>query len=154
MDIRKIKTSTKKGFLTRDFLVAFILASAIIALFVLGIEGISDEYDTDIIRNDQFGSTYNKLTNLTDGVQTSYESVSSGEDSSFIGNFDVAFRATFTVISTVWAAVSLLPEVTGSLAEDFGFNPTVVNIVMVTASSILVLLLVMIWISSISRGKI
>ena len=51
---------SKKPFLTRDFVIAGVLFSGIVALFVLSIAGISDEYDTSILTNDEFAANYDK----------------------------------------------------------------------------------------------
>ena len=51
----------KKGVLTRDFVVAAVLFSGVVALFVLAIAGISDEYDSDLLTNSEFAANYDRL---------------------------------------------------------------------------------------------
>ena len=144
----------KKGFLTRDFVIAGILFSGIIALFVLSIAGIQDEYDTDQLTNPEFAANYDRLTEQTEKIETARAASAAGEGLSFIGTFDVAFQSTFTVIQMVFSTLDLFGDMTGSFAEDFGLDPTVTRIVFLIALAILTTIIVFIWISSISRGKI
>ena len=144
------KTINKKSFLTRDFIIAGVLFSGLIALWVLAVAGISDEYDSNLLTNKQFAENYDKLTEQTERIETARGTAGL----SFIGTFDVAFQSTFTVIQMVFQTLNLFGDITGSFAEDFGLDPTVTKIVFLIALSILTVYLVWIWISSISRGKI
>lgn len=152
MDNGKIKN--KKSFLTRDFVMAGILFSGIIALWVLAVAGIQDEYDSTLLTNEEFARTYDRLTEQTDKIETARASASAGEGLSFIGTFDVAFQSTFTVIQMVFSTLNLFGDMAGSFAEDFGFDPTVTKTIFLIALALLTTAIVFIWISSISRGKI
>jgi len=145
---------SKKPFLTRDFVIAGILFSGLIALWVLAIAGIQDEYDSNLLTNEDFANKYDKLTEQTEKIETSRKAAAAGEGLSFIGTFDVAFQSTFTVIQMVFSTLNLFGEMTGSFAEDFGFDPTVTRITFLIGLAILTTIIVFIWISSISRGKI
>ena len=144
----------KKAFLTRDFVIAGILFSGLIALWVLAIAGIENEYDSDLLTNPSFAENYDRLATQTEKIETAREAAAAGEGLSFIGTFDVAFQSTFTVIQMVFSTLDLFGDMTGSFAEDFGLDPTVTSIVFLIALAILTTILVFIWISSISRGKI
>lgn len=150
----KNKIQSKKPFLTRDLVIAGVLFSGIVALFVLGVAGISDEYDSTLLVNEEFSQQYDKLTDLTSGIDTARSSASEGGGLSFIGTFDVAFQSTFTVIQMVFSTLDIFGDMTGSFAEDFGFDPTVINVLFIIALSILTVVIVFVWISSISRGRI
>jgi len=145
---------TKKPFLTRNFVIAGVLFSGLIALFVLAIAGISSEYDSNLLTNDEFAANYDKLADQTERIETARETAAAGEGLSFIGTFDVAFQSTFTVIQMVFQTLDIFGDMTGSFAEDFGLNPQVTRIVFLIALSILTTLIVFTWISSISRGRI
>ncbi len=148
------KMIEKKAFLTRDFVIAGILFSGLIALWVLAIAGIENEYDSDLLTNPSFAENYDRLATQTEKIETAREAAAAGEGLSFIGTFDVAFQSTFTVIQMVFSTLDLFGDMTGSFAEDFGLDPTVTSIVFLIALAILTTILVFIWISSISRGKI
>ena len=144
----------KKAFLTRDFVIAGILFSGLIALWVLAIAGIENEYDSDLLTNPSFAENYDRLATQTEKIETAREAAAAGEGLSFIGTFDVAFQSTFTVIQMVFSTLDLFGDMTGSFAEDFGLDPTVTSIVFLIALAILTTILVFVWISGISRGKI
>ena len=145
---------TKKPFLTRNFVIAGVLFSGIVALFVLAVAGISNEYDSVLLTNEDFGDTYDRLVTQTERIETARAAAATGDGLSFIGTFDVAFQATFTVIQMVFQTLDLFGDITGSFAADFGVDPTVTRITFLIALAILTTLIVWTWISSISRGKI
>ena len=156
MDNGKVKNKmgNKRGFLTRNFVIAGILFSGVVALYVLAIAGISSEYDSTLLINEDFAENYNKLTQQTERVETAREAASAGDGLSFIGTFDVAFQSTFTVIQMVFQTLDLFGDITGNFAEDFGVDPSVTRIAFLIALAILTTLIVWTWISSISRGRI
>jgi hypothetical protein len=152
--VTRSEITNKKAFLTRDFVIAGILFSGLIALWVLAIAGISDQYDSTTLVNEDFADNYDKLEETAEKIEVSRATSATGGGLSFIGTFDVAFQSTFTVIQMVFSTLDLFGEVTGNFAEDFGFDPTVTKILFLVALAILTTILVFVWISSISRGKI
>ncbi len=152
MDNGKIKT--KKSFLTRDFVIAGVLFSGMVALFVLAVAGISDEYDTDILTNEKFAETYDKLTEQTEKIETARETTAAGSGLSFLGTFDVAFSSTFVVFQMIFQSLGLFGDMSDTFSEDFGLDPTVVGVIFIVALSILTILIVWNIVSSISRGRI
>ena len=144
----------QKGFLTRDFVVAGILFSGLIALWVLAIAGIQDEYNTDILTDADFAENYDKLTDQTEKIETARSKVSAGEGLKFEGTFDVAFQSTFTVFQVIFSTLNLFGNMADSFSEDFGLDPTVVRITFIIALALLTILIVWNIVSSISRGKI
>ena len=152
MAIRKI--TSKKGALTRDFVMAAVLFSGVVALFVLGIAGISNEYDSTLLVDEEFSQNYDKLAGLTDGIKVTRSAAADTGGLSFIGTFDVAFQSTFTVIQMVFSSLDLFGGMSDSFAGYFDLDPTVMRIAFVIALSLLTILIVFLWISSISRGKL
>ncbi len=152
MDNGKIKT--KKPFLTRDFVIAGVLFSGVVALFVLGIAGISDEYDSTILVNEDFAEKYDKLTQQTNRIETARETTAAGSGLSFLGTFDVAFSSTFVVFQMIFQSLGLFGDMSDSFAGDFGLDPTVMAVIFIVALSILTTLIVWNIVSSISRGRI
>ena len=66
----------------------------------------------------------------------------------------MAFQSTFTVIQMVFQTLNLFGDMSSNFAEDFGVDPSVVRITFLIALSILTTIIVFVWISSISRGRI
>jgi len=149
------KLMNKKGFLTRDLVITGLLFTGIIAILVLSITGIADNYgNTDII-NDEFSDNYDKLTDIADNVEISRSSTSSSSGLSFIGTFDVIFSATFTVISMVFATLDLYGTIASNFVSDFTFlDASIIKLLFVIGLGILTTFVVFIWISSITKGKL
>jgi len=144
----------KKPFLTRDFVIAGLLFSGLIALWVLAIAGIGDQYDSDLLTNPDFAEKYDKLTEQTQKIETARRAAAAGEGLSFVGTFDVAFQSVFTIFQMIFSTLNLFGNMTLSFAEDFGFDPTVTSVVFIIALAVLTVLIVWNIVSSISRGKI
>lgn len=151
--IRK-RIRTKKSFTTRDFVIAGVLFSAIVALFVLAIAGIQDEYDSSLLTNEGFSGNYNKLQEQTEKIETARETAAAGGGLSFVGTFDVAFQSTFTVFQMVYQTLDLFGDVSGSFGEDFGLDPRATKIVFLSGLAILTALIVWQLVGAISRGRI
>ncbi len=152
--INNLKVINKKGFLTRNFIAAGILFSGMVALFVLMIGGISDEYDSTLLTNEDFAANYDTLVEQTNRIETAREASAAGDGLSFLGNFDVAFQSTFTVFQMIFQTLDLFGGMSDGFSEDFGVDPSVVRITFLIALSLLTMYIVWNIISSISRGKI
>ena len=148
------KIIQKKGVLTRDLVIGAVLFSAVVAFCVLAIAGISDEYDSTLLVNQEFSDNYDKLSQFTDGIKTTRSTAADTGGLSFIGTFDVAFQSTFTVIQMVFSTLDLFGGMSNNFAKDFGLDSGVVALAFIVALSILTAIIVFLWISSISRGKL
>lgn len=149
----KLKRINKKGFLTRDFVQAGILFTGIIALMVIMVGGIADEYgNTDIVSED-FSANYDRLTSITENVETIRNTTTSSSGLSFKGAFNVAFTSAFTAIQLVFSTLTLLGSVMSNFALDFGVPKVVADLLFIIGFSIITVVLIFVWLSSISRGK-
>ena len=145
----------KKGWVTRDFVIAGILFSGVVGFFVLFIAGMAAEYNQPGLVSSTFSANYDKLNDIADKVETMRSTTSGGEGLSFVGTFDVAFSATFTVIQLVFSTLALMGSLPAKIITDFTFiDSTVVANFFVLGLAILTTSIIFIWISSISRGKI
>ena len=145
----------KKGFLPRDFIVASVLISGIIALFVIAVASMSENYNNPTLINEQFSQNYDRLTETTDGIETSRRSVQSGQGLNFRGTFDVVFQSTFTVIRLLFSTLNLYGDLTANFLSDFTFlDAGVIKVLLTIGLSLITIRLVYAWLSSISRGRI
>ena len=150
-----MKIINKKGFLWRDFIIAFILFSAVITLFVLFVGGISGEYDAaERIVSPTFSENYDRLTEVTRVVNQSRAESVSDEGLSFLGTLSTIFRSTVTVIRLGFASLTSFGEVGNNLASDFGLELSVISVLLIVGLSIITTILVFVWLSSISRGRL
>ena len=153
MENRLIKN--KKGFLTRDLVITGLLFTGIIAIIVISITSIADNYDNTEIISEEFSNNYDKLTDIANNVNISRSATSSGSGLSFIGTFDVIFSATFTVISMVFATLDLYGTIAANFVSDFTFlDASIIKLLFIIGLSILTTIIVFIWISSITKGKL
>lgn len=146
---------TKKGWITRDFVIAGLLFSGIVGFFVMFIAGMSAEYNQPDLVSSSFSANYDKLSDISDKVETMRSTTSGGEGLSLIGAFDIAFSATFTVIQLVFSTLALAGTLPTKIIVDFTFiDSTVAANFFVIGLAILTTTIIFVWISSVSRGKI
>ncbi len=145
--------NNKKGFLTRDFVIASIVLMGVIALFIVMVQGFADNYGRQDLVDEDFSATYNRLNNVTSGVSVILETTRSGTGLSFRGAFDVAFGAAFTAIQLVFSTLGLMQNVFINFAADFGIPVAISNILFIVGFSVITTVLIFVWLSSISRGK-
>ncbi len=145
----------KKGWVTRDFVIAGLLFTGVISMFVLFIAGMAAEYNQPGLVSATFSDNYDKLGEISDKVEVMRSTTAAGEGLSLIGAFDIAFTATFTVIQLVFSTLALTGTIPAKVIVDFTFiDSTVAANFFVLGLAILTTSIVFIWISSVSRGKI
>lgn len=149
-----IKIMNKKGYLTRDFVIAGILLMGIVAIMILMVQGVADNYNRSDLVDAEFSENYDQLSNVTANVGTILETTRSGSGLSFKGAFDVTFGAAFTAIQLVFSTLGLMQNVFINFAFDFGIPAQVSNILFIVAFSAIAVTLIFVWLSSISRGRI
>ncbi len=146
---------TKKGWIARDFVVAGLLFAGVISFFVLFFTSLGSEYGNSDLVSESFSENYDKLSELSEKVDTMRSSSTAGEGLSFLGSFDVAFQATFTVIQLVFSTLGLVASIPGKMIVDFTFiDSVVIANFFVLGFAIVTTILVFVWISSISRSKV
>lgn len=147
--------TNKKGWITRDFVLAGLLFTGVMALFVLFIGGFVSEYNRPDLISDSFNANYNKLNDITDNIETMRSATSAGEGLTFRGTFDVVFASTFTVIQLVFSTLALVGTLPAQLIVDFTFIDSLVVATLLTIGlAVLTAGIVFVWVSSISRSKI
>lgn len=117
----------KKGFATRDFVIAAIMFTGIISLYVIGLADIQGNYPNspDII-DPTFSSNYDKLTEQTSTLNTMRETALSGEGLSFRGAFDVTFGSFFTIMQLTFSSLALFGTMYLNIPGSFPFLSQVV----------------------------
>jgi len=144
-------TLNKRGFIARDFVLAMLLFSGIIALAVLGVASLADDYDNPNVVDSGFQDNFDRFSNETDRVGKMFNSATSKEGLSLVGTFDILFGSTFTIISLVFGGVSAVGSQVASFGEYFGIPSTVSKTFFTILLSGLTILIVFIIISSVSR---
>jgi len=145
----------KKGeFLARDWVVASILFSGVIALLVMATGSMVNEYDVKNITSDSFSNQFDKFENNTQTATKMWNQTTGEGGLSTVGSFDVLFKSTFGVISLVFNSVKLVGTQMFSFVEYFGVPSEVGFLFFTILSSILSVIIIFIIISSVSRRDI
>ncbi len=145
----------KRGWVTRDFVIAALLFTGVVAFFVLFMAGMSVEYNQPGLVSSSFSANYDKLGDLSEKVELMRSTTAGGEGLSLIGAFDIAFSATFTVIQLVFSTLALVGSIPAKIIVDFTFIDSMVAAnFFILGLAILTTSIIFIWISSVSRGKI
>jgi len=143
----------KKGWVARDFIIAMLVFSGVLAMFVVMIGSIANDYDnTDIISPD-FSDKFDKFS---ENVDTGGEmwAASTGEGGlSLVGTADLLFFSTFKVISLVFDSVNIAWTQMAEFGEFFGIPSVISNIFVGLIFTILTVMIVFIIISSIRSGR-
>ena len=139
----------KKGqFLARDWVISIILFSGLVALIVLAIASMSDQYDNPDIVNNDIAANYGNITETTQIAQSAFDAANEKEGLTFVGSIDVMFGAAFTVIALTFNSVGLATGYLTSFASDFKIPSSVAVIVVGILISILMVILVFVILST------
>lgn len=148
----KYKKMNKKGeILARDWIIAAILFSGIIGLFVLGLQDMASDYGNTNVTNPEFSESFDKFDDNTELVQSMWNQSTGEGGLTTIGTFDILFKATFGVISLVFNSVTLVGGQMFSFVEFFGVPSEVGFLFFTILLSILTVVIIFIVISSVSR---
>ena len=143
----------KKGWVARDFVVAVLLFSGVLALFVVMIGSIANDYGNTEIIDPVFSEKFDKFSEDTERAGEMWESATSEDGLSLVGTADLLFFSTFRVISLIFSSVVATGRQLTGFGEYFGIPTEVTGIFMVLIFSILTVYIVFIILSSVRSGR-
>ena len=146
---------SKHGFLLRDVVMSALFAFGVIALLVITTGGMAVNYDRPDLVNPSFSNNYNKLNSLLSDLETTRNATTGPQGLSFIGTFNVAFNSIFTVFKLVLNSLDIFGSMTSSVISDYTFlDAGVIKILLGVLIAGLLVSIIFIWISSVTRGRI
>jgi len=148
--------TNKKGFATKDFIIAGLLFTAVIIFFTIGVADMQGNYpnNTNIV-DEGFQATYGNLTQQTDTIDTMRETSLSGEGLSFRGAFDVTFGSFFTIMQLTFGTLNLFGDTLFNITDTFPFiDTTVFKIFMTIALGILTTIIIFQLINAVGRNRV
>jgi len=148
-----INKLNKKGWVARDFIIAMLVFSGVLAIYVLMVGSIANDYDNTDIINTEFSEKFDKFSEDTDRAGEMWEAATSEDGLSLVGTADLLFFSTFRVISLVFSSVVAAGQQMAGFGEFFGIPTAISSIFMVLIFTILTVSIVFIIISSIRSGK-
>lgn len=143
----------KKGWVARDFVIAMLLFSGGIALFVLMVGSMASDYDNTNVIDAEFSAKFDKFSEETERSGEMWSAATSEGGLSLVGTADLLFFSTFRVISLVFSSVVAAGTQMAGFGEFFGIPTAVSGIFMVLMFGILTVSIVFIIISSIRSGR-
>jgi len=143
----------KKGWVARDFIIAMLIFSGVLALFVVMIGSIANDYDNTDVIDAEFSKQFDKFSEDTDRAGEMWTAATSEGGLSLVGTADLLFFSTFKVISLVFTSVVSAGEQLAGFGEFFGIPTEISSIFMVLIFTILTVMIVFIIISSIRSGR-
>ena len=145
----------KKGWLLRDFTAVGIIFGLVVAMYVLMVAAVANNYNNQDIISPNFASHYSQLSTNLNQLDTSYSTVKGSGGLNLIGTFNVAFNSVFTVVAMVWEGLGIYAGMAGNVTSDFSFlDQTTVLLFLSGIVALLTTYLIFVWLSSVSRGKI
>lgn len=148
----------KKGMLVRDVVYAGIVFCGVIALLVILVGNMANNYGNTSMISSSFSNNYDKLNQIINGVNglsISQNSVTNVSGLQLQGNFDVAFSSTWVTLNLIWATVDIFTNMGVNMISDFTFlDKNVVWILLLVLTSLLVTIIIFNIISSVTRGRL
>ena len=140
----KLKKMNKKGFQTRDFLIAGLLFTAVIIFFVIGIADMQGNYpNNQNIVSESFQENYDKLSEQTQTLALMKNTSLSGEGLTFRGAFDVTFGSFFTIMQLTFSTLNLFSNMYVNITTDFPFvDSLVLNNFMILGLAMITIILI------------
>lgn len=137
----------------RDFVIAMVIFSGLIALWTLAVGSMATEYNNENIVNQDFANNFNKFDNDTQRISEMWNATTGEGGLSLVGTADLIFFSTFRVISLVFNSVVAAGEQLFGVGEFFGIPSEVSSIFMVLIFSALTVLIIFIVLSAVRSGS-
>jgi len=148
-----MKQINKKGFTAQNFIVALIIFTGVLSLFVLMIGSAANDYDNTNIIDEQFSEQFDKFDETTELAGDIYSSFNQS-GGSLIGTTELYFTAGFSVVSLIFTSVTTASGILLTFPTYFGFDTTASIIMMTIIFSILGVLIVFTIINSLRGNKL
>jgi len=147
------KIYNKRGWVARDFIIAMLIFSGVLALFVVMIGSAANDYSNPNVIDPEFSESFDKFSEDTARAGEMWNATTSEGGLSLVGTADLLFFSTFRVISLVFTSVVAAGQQLASFGTYFGIPTAISAIFMVLIFSILTVSIIFIIISSVRSGK-
>jgi len=125
-----------------DFVIASLVFSGIIALFVIAVGSLANDYDNTNVINEDFANKFDKFEENTARTGEMWNATTSEGGLSLIGTVEVLFFSTFQVISLVFSSVTEAGSQLFGFGEFFGIPSAVSNIIFVLLFAALTVIII------------
>jgi hypothetical protein len=143
----------KKGWTTRNYLIATLVFSGIIVMMYLMVASIADDYSNPSIVDENFRANFDQFQNNTQDISDIFTAASSKEGLSLLVAAEIIFGATFSVIGIIFSSVGTVGIQISNFAQYFGIPTEVANIIFPLTLAALTIMIVFIVISAVNRTE-
>ena len=149
-----MKQINKKGWTALDFVVALLIFTGGISLFVIMIGSVANDYDNTDIIDPAFSEQFDKFDGATSTTGEMFDALNSEEGLGFFGATELFFNAGFTVINLIFQSVTTASALLFTFPTYFGIPTTASVIMMTLIFTILTAYIVFIIINSLRGNKL
>lgn len=146
-------TQNKKAFSTMNFVIAMLLFSGVVALFVLAVGSLANEYENTNVINEDFSAQFDKFEEDTARTQEMWNATTGEGGLSLVGSVEILFFSTFRVIQLVFSSVVEAGTQLFSLGEYFGIPSTVSAIFFALIATALTVIIIFRVLSFVKGGR-
>lgn len=152
---KQITNWNRKGqFLARDWLMALVLFTGIIALATLMVTSTATEYENTGIIDEEILEDFGNLQDTTDIAGAAFDATNKQGALTITGSFSILFQSAFTVISLIFNSMAIATSQLTSFGDFLGVPKVVTNIIFPLIISLLTIALVFIIISTTTRREL
>lgn len=136
-----------------DFVLASLIFSGVIALLILSVGSLSNDYDNPSVVSESFSNKFDKFNNNTIIAAEMWNASTSEGGLSLVGTVEVLFFSTFQVISLVFSSVGEAGNQLFGIGDFFGIPSVVSGIFFVLIFSVLTVIIIFKILSFVKGGR-
>lgn len=148
-----MRLKDKKGFTSKDFIIATLIFSATIALFVIMVGQGANDYDNTQIIDTAFSEKFDRFQNDTSQIEDMFNAVRNEGGLNLVGTADLIFFGTFKVIALIFNAIISFGGQIAGFGEYFGIPTTISAIILVLLLTVLTVYIIFSVINSVRSGR-
>ena len=136
-----------------DFVLAMLIFSGVIALLVVALGSMANDYGNTNVVNSEFSSKFDNFENDTARSGEMWEAVAGEGGLSLVGTVEVLFFSTFRVISLVLSSIGEAGNQLFGIGEFFSIPSVVTGIFFVLIFSLLTVIIIFKILSFVKGGR-
>ncbi len=136
-----------------DFIIALLIFSGVIALMIVSVGSLANDYDNTEIVNEDFANKFDKFEDDTVIAQEMWNATSGEGGLTLVGSVELLFFSTFRVISLIFSSVGEAGAQLFGIGDFFGIPSTVTGIFFVLIFSILTVIIIFKVLSFVKGGR-
>lgn len=141
----------RKGFLARDWIMALILFTGVVALSTLMVAQQATDYDNLDIIDEDILEDFGNLQQTTSVAKEAFDVTNDKDALTITGSFSILFQSAFSVIALIFNSIAIATSQLASFGEFIGLPTAVSNLIFPIIISLITVVLVFVIISTTTR---